>query len=130
MWCYRAAAILLPAAETQQEWVVLSGWLMDLNKDCQAMKNKRQQIAFLRLEPDFWMILSYSNETMEGRGSEVEKYECEISNKKPSVPEIPIKIRGRNSVLMLLEPKTAITRETGPHTYSSDVLFPRTMRKQ
>lgn len=36
MWCYRAAAILLPAAETQREWVVLSGWLMDLNKDCQA----------------------------------------------------------------------------------------------
>lgn len=73
MWCYRAAAILLPAAETQREWVVLSGWLMDLNKDCQAMKKKRQQIAFLRLEPDFWMILSYSNETMEGGGSEVQE---------------------------------------------------------
>lgn len=58
------------------------------------------------------------------------KYEGEISNKKPSIPEIPIKIRGRISVLMFLEPKTAFTRETGPHTYSIDVLFPRTMRKQ
>jgi len=72
---------LLPAAtllsEAKMEWLFFSAQLSDLNKDCQAMKIKRQQNVFLSLEPDFWSSLSYSEEA----GANVEMQEVLHENR-------------------------------------------------